>query len=160
MAAATRKPGRPGRTGKGEHMIEKSASAVWTGSLKEGGGTLNTQSGALHDLPYTFAARFEGQKGTNPEELIGAAHAGCYAMFLSALMSGAGIGGISVEATSTIGLDPTTEGGPTVKTARLTVRAKADTDAATIRDLAEKAKAGCPISKLLKAEVTLDLTVG
>jgi lipoyl-dependent peroxiredoxin len=140
-------------------MIHKHASAVWTGSLKEGGGTITTQSGAITGLPYSFATRFEDKKGANPEELVGAAHASCYAMFLTALMSGAGIGGISVEATSTIGLDPSTEGGPTVKTAALAVKVKADTDAAAIRDFAEKAKAGCPISKLLKAEVTLEVTV-
>jgi lipoyl-dependent peroxiredoxin len=140
-------------------MIEKSASAIWTGSLKEGGGTLTTQSGAMSNIPYTFATRFEGGKGTNPEELIGAAHAGCYAMFLSALMSGAGIVPDRITATSTIKLDPTTEGSPTVVGAHLTVAVKAPAEEAVIRDLAAKAKEACPISKLLKAEVTLDLTV-
>ena len=140
-------------------MIEKHATAVWTGSLKEGGGTITTQSGALSGLAYTFATRFEGKAGTNPEELIGAAHAGCYAMFLSALMSGEGITAEKIDATSTVSLDPTTEGGPTVKKAALKVSVKAPADASKITDLAEKAKAGCPISKLLKAEVTLDLTV-
>lgn len=140
-------------------MIQKSATAAWKGSLKDGGGTITTDSGVLSATPYSFATRFENGKGTNPEELVGAAHAACYAMFLSALMSGDGIGGITVDAKSTIGLDPQTEGGPTVKTAHLTVSVKADADAAKIREYAEKAKAGCPISKLLKAEVTLDLTV-
>ncbi len=140
-------------------MIEKHATAVWKGSLKEGGGTLNSQSGALSNLGYTFATRFEGGKGTNPEELIGAAHAGCYAMFLSALMSGEGIVPESIEATSTIALDPTTEGGPTVKTAHLVVKVKAPTDESKIRELADKAKAGCPISKLLNATVTMELAV-
>lgn len=141
-------------------MIEKHASAVWTGSLKEGGGTLTTQSGTLSAAPYTFANRFEGAKGTNPEELIGAAHASCYAMFLAALMSGAGVVPDRIEATSTVSLDPTTEGGPTVKKAALKVSVKAPAEAAAIRDFAEKAKTGCPISKLLNAEVTLDLTIG
>ncbi len=141
-------------------MIEKFSTAVWKGSLKEGAGTLNSQSGTIANLPYTFATRFEGGKGSNPEELIGAAHAGCYAMFLSALMSGEGITPESIEAKSTIGLDPTTEGGPTVKTAHLVVKVKAPADEAKIRDLAEKAKAGCPISKLLKAEVTMEVSVG
>lgn len=141
-------------------MIEKSASAVWNGSLKEGGGTLSTQSGALKDIPYTWAMRFADAKGANPEELIGAAHASCYSMFLSALMSGAGVTGIAISTTSTIGLDAGTEGGPTVKTAHLVTAVKADTDAAAIRDFAEKAKAGCPISKLLKAEVTLEVQIG
>lgn len=140
-------------------MIEKHATAIWKGSLKEGGGTLNSQSGALSNLGYTFATRFEGGKGTNPEELIGAAHAGCYAMFLSALMSGEGIVPENIEATSTIALDPTTEGGPTVKTAHLVVKVKAPTDEGKIKELADKAKAGCPISKLLNATVTMELAV-
>ena len=140
-------------------MIEKSASAVWTGSLKEGGGVLTTQSGALSNTPYSFATRFESGKGANPEELIGAAHAGCYAMFLSALMSGAGIVPERISATSTIKLDPTTEGSPTVVAAHLTVGVKAPADEAAIRDFAAKAKEACPISKLLKAEITLDLSI-
>ena len=140
-------------------MIEKSASAVWTGSLKEGGGVLTTQSGALSNTPYSFATRFESGKGANPEELIGAAHAGCYAMFLSALMSGAGIVPERISATSTIRLDPTTEGSPTVVAAHLTVGVKAPADEAAIRDFAAKAKEACPISKLLKAEITLDLSI-
>lgn len=141
-------------------MIQKHSTAIWTGSLKDGGGTLSTQSGVLADAPYTFATRFEGQQGLNPEELIGAAHAGCYAMFLSALMSGAGIVPERIEATSTITLDPTTEGSPTVTAAHLDVSVQAPTDASAIRDFAEKAKHGCPISKLLKAEISLSVTVG
>lgn len=140
-------------------MIQKHSTALWTGSLKDGSGTLSSQSGVLDAVPYTFATRFEGAKGTNPEELVGAAHAGCYAMFLSALMSGAGIVPDRIEATSTISLDPATEGGPTVKAAHLDVTVKAPADEAAIRDFAEKAKAGCPISKLLKAEVSLTLKV-
>jgi osmotically inducible protein OsmC len=141
-------------------MIEKTASAVWTGNLKEGRGTVSTQSGSLIDSPYGFATRFESAKGTNPEELIGAAHASCYAMFLSALMTGAGIVPETITATSTIKLDPDTAGSPTVVAAHLTVTVKAPTDEAAIRDFAAKAKTGCPISKLLKAEITLDVTVG
>jgi lipoyl-dependent peroxiredoxin len=140
-------------------MIEKYSTAVWTGSLKEGGGKLSSQSGVLAETPYTFATRFENGKGCNPEELVAAAHSSCYAMFLSALMSGAGIVPETIEAKSTIHLDPTTEGGPTVKAAHLEVQVKAPTDEAAIRDFAEKAKAGCPISKLLKAEITLAVTV-
>ncbi|MBC2836795.1 OsmC family peroxiredoxin [Paragemmobacter straminiformis] len=141
-------------------MIEKHSTAVWKGTLKDGAGKLTTQSGTISDLPYTFATRFEGAKGSNPEELIGAAHAGCYAMFLSALMSGEGIVPERIEATSTIGLDPTTEGGPTVKTAHLVVRVKAPAEEAKVLELAEKAKAGCPISKLLNAKVTMEVAVG
>lgn len=140
-------------------MIEKYSTAVWTGSLKEGGGKVSSQSGVLAETPYTFATRFENGKGCNPEELVAAAHSSCYAMFLSALMSGAGIVPETVEARSTVKLDPTTEGGPTVMAAHLEVKVKAPADAAAIRDFAEKAKAGCPISKLLKAEITLAVTV-
>ncbi len=141
-------------------MIEKHSTAIWTGSLKEGAGKLNSQSGVLADTPYTFAARFENGKGCNPEELVAAAHAGCYAMFLSALMTGAGIVPETIEARSTVKLDPTTEGGPTVVAAHIDVKVKAPADAAAIKDFAEKAKAGCPISKLLKAEITLAVSVG
>ena len=141
-------------------MIEKSASAVWTGNLKDGGGTVTSQSGALNNTPYSFATRFESGKGANPEELIGAAHSSCYAMFLSALMSGAGIVPDRISATSTIKLDPTTEGSPTVVGAHLTVVVKAPADEAVVRDFAAKAKEACPISKLLKTEITLDVTIG
>lgn len=141
-------------------MIEKHSTAIWKGTLKEGSGTLNSQSGAIHEMPYTFAARFEGQKGANPEELVGAAHAGCYAMFLAALMSGENITPDTVEATSTVSLDASTEGGPTVTKAHLSVTVKAPASEDKIRELAEKAKTGCPISKLLKAEVTMDLKIG
>ena len=140
-------------------MIEKHSTAIWTGSLKEGAGKLNSQSGVLADTPYTFATRFENGKGCNPEELVAAAHSSCYAMFLSALMTGAGIVPDTVEARSTVKLDPTTEGGPAVMAAHLDVTVKAPADAAAIEDFAAKAKAGCPISKLLKAEITLTLTV-
>ncbi len=141
-------------------MIEKHGSAIWKGSLKEGGGTIATESGVLSDVAFTFATRFEDKKGTNPEELIGAAHAACYSMFLSALMSGEDIRPELIETTSTISLDPSTEGGPTVTRAHLATRIKADADEAKVRELADKAKAGCPISKLLKAEITMDVTVG
>lgn len=141
-------------------MIDKHATARWMGSLREGGGSLTAQSGALNATPYSFATRFEDKSGANPEELIAAAHAGCYAMFLSALMSGAGIVPELVEAKSTVSLDPTTEGSPTVSKVHLDVTVKAPAEATAIRDFAEKAKAGCPISKLLKAEITMAVAVG
>ena len=140
-------------------MIEKQASANWKGTLKEGAGTLSTQSGSLQNTPYTFATRFEGKKGANPEELIGAAHSGCYAMFLSALMSGEDITPEDISATSTISLDPETEGSPTVTKAHLDVTVKAPAPADKIKELAEAAKSACPISKLLNAEISLNLTV-
>ncbi|MBI1217706.1 MAG: OsmC family peroxiredoxin [Rhodobacteraceae bacterium] len=141
-------------------MITKSGSAIWTGSLKEGGGSITTQSGALNAIPFSFATRFEDKTGSNPEELIGAAHAACYSMFLSALMGGAGITPASITTTSTITLDPTTEGSPTVTKAHLATVVKADAPEAKLRELAAQAEAGCPISKLLRAEVTLEVTIG
>ena len=141
-------------------MIQKSASATWSGSLKDGGGTISTGSGALSAAPFTFATRFENGKGTNPEELIGAAHAACYAMFLSALMGGAGITPEAIAATSTVTLDPATPGSPTVTRAHLAVSIRAPAEPARIEALAAEAKAGCPISKLLKAEITLEVTLG
>ncbi len=142
-------------------MIEKHASAIWKGTLKEGGGTLTAQSGAFTDLPYTHATRFGGKTGANPEELIGAAHAGCFSMFLAALMGGEGITPESIETTSTVSLDPATEGGPTVKKVHLVTRVKAPAPETTLRGLAAKAKTGCPISKLLagSAEITMEMTV-
>lgn len=140
-------------------MITKSGSANWGGGLKDGRGTISSKSGALSGVPYGFGARFEGKPGTNPEELVGAAHAACYAMFLSALMEGAGIVADRIEATSAVTLDPDTEGSPTVVKAALSVRIEADGDADKIEELAEQAKDGCPISKLLDCEKTLELTI-
>ncbi|WP_127900193.1 OsmC family peroxiredoxin [Solirhodobacter olei] len=141
-------------------MIRKSASANWDGGLKGGSGTISTQSGVLKDASYSFATRFEDKVGTNPEELVGAAHAACFAMFLSALMEGADVAGGSVKAKSTITLDPSTEGSPTVTAAHLDVTIMGDAPDATLKELADTAKAGCPISKLLKAEVTMTVTLG
>jgi len=140
--------------------ITNTATAHWVGTLKEGTGTLGSRSGVLNGVGYDFRKRFEGAAGTNPEELVGAAHAACYAMFLSALMSGEGIAGIDVAATATVTLDPTTEGSPTVTKSHLDVVVKGEVDAATLVALAEKAKAACPISKLLNAEVSLSVTKG
>lgn len=141
-------------------MIQKSASATWSGSLKEGGGTISTGSGVMAAAPFTFATRFENGKGTNPEELIGAAHAACYSMFLSALMGATGITPESIATISTITLDPTTPGSPTVTKAHLVTVIKAPAEAARVQELAAQAKEGCPISKLLKAEVTLEVKLG
>ena len=140
--------------------ITNTATAHWTGTLKDGGGTLATGSGAVTGLAYDFRKRFEGAAGTNPEELIGAAHAACYAMFLSALMSGEGIAGIDVRATATVTMDPTTEGSPTVTKSHLDVVVKGKAEDMEIMALAEKAKAACPISKLLNADVSLSVKIG
>lgn len=136
--------------------MQKHASASWTGGLKDGRGTISTESGALNAQPYGFAMRFEGVKGTNPEELIGAAHAGCFTMALSMILGGAGLTADRMDTKAAVTLDKVGEGFEITKI-HLTLRAKVPgTDDATFQELAAKAKAGCPVSKLFKAEITLD----
>ena len=139
-------------------MITKSGSAKWDGGIKSGGGTVSTQSGALKDQPYGFNTRFEGKTGTNPEELVGAAHASCYSMALSLMLEEAGITNTSVETTSEITLDKDGDGFKVTK-AHLVTKISGDGDRDTMLDLAAKAEKGCPISKLLNAEISLDATV-
>jgi len=136
--------------------MQKHASATWTGGLKDGRGSISTESGALNAQPYGFAMRFEGVKGTNPEELIGAAHAGCFTMALSMILGGAGLTAEKMDTKAAVTLDKVGEGFEITKI-HLTLRAKVPgTDDATFQELAAKAKAGCPVSKLFKAEITLD----
>ncbi|MBI0534294.1 OsmC family peroxiredoxin [Roseomonas sp. KE2513] len=136
--------------------MQKHASASWTGGLKDGRGTISTESGALNAQPYGFATRFEGVKGTNPEELIGAAHAGCFTMALSLILGNAGLKADQMDTKADVTLDKVGDGFEITKI-HLTLRAKIPgTDDATFQDLAGKAKAGCPVSKLFKAEITLD----
>ncbi len=136
--------------------MKKHGSAVWQGGIKDGKGAISTESGALASYPYGFASRFEGKPGTNPEELIGAAHAGCFTMALSLILGEAGFKADSMETTAEVTLDKVDEGF-SITAVHLTLRAKVPgADAATFADLAGKAKAGCPVSKLLKAEITLD----
>ncbi len=139
-------------------MFTRSGSAKWQGGLKDGKGTVSSQSGALKDVPYGFNNRFGDEPGTNPEELVGAAHAACFSMALSNMMTQAGIGGIDIQTTSRITLEKDGDGF-TVTKAHLVTTISADADKAQIEDLAQQAKAGCPISKLLNAEVTMDATV-
>jgi osmotically inducible protein OsmC len=140
--------------------MERSASAVWHGSLKEGKGTISTQSGTLKDTQYSFGARFAEGVGTNPEELIAAAHAGCFTMALSAQLTEAGLVADSIETTALLTLDMHGE-GPTITKIHLTTKAKVPgADKAKFDELANKAKVGCPVSKVLKAaEITLDATL-
>jgi len=138
-------------------MIRKHASAVWTGNLKDGNGQVTSESGVLDGAPYDFAKRFGGAAGTNPEELIGAAHAACFAMALSNVLDEAGITPGSVEARSTISLSM--DDGPKVVNAHLDVVIKADGDAEAIMAAAETAKTGCPISQLLACEITMDAKI-
>ena len=135
-------------------MIRK-ASAVWKGSLKEGKGTVSSDSGVLSNTPYSFATRFEDAKGTNPEELVAAAHAGCFTMALSAQLGNAGITPESLETNATLTLDKV-EAGWTVTKIHLDVTARIPgVDKAKFDKAAEEAKAGCPISRLLKAEISM-----
>jgi osmotically inducible protein OsmC len=135
-------------------MVRK-ASAVWKGSLKEGKGTVSSDSGVLSQTPYSFSTRFENAKGTNPEELIAAAHAGCFTMALSAQLGNAGITPESLETTASLSLDKL-DAGWTVTKIHLDVTARIPgADKAAFDKAAESAKAGCPISRLLKADITM-----
>lgn len=131
------------------------ASARWEGELKSGAGTVSTGSGAVNGVPYDFGKRFEGAEGANPEELIGAAHAGCYAMALSGDLGKAGFKPERIDVQAQVTLD-FVEGKPTVTAVHLEVAARVpDASEAAFKEAAEGAKAGCPISRLLKAEITL-----
>jgi osmotically inducible protein OsmC len=135
-------------------MIRK-ASALWNGSLKEGKGTISTDSGVLSKTPYSFSTRFENGAGTNPEELIAAAHAGCFTMALSAQLGNAGITPESLETTAAVTLEKL-EAGFTITKVHLDVTARIPgVDKAAFEKAAADAKAGCPISRLLKAEITM-----
>jgi osmotically inducible protein OsmC len=136
--------------------INRIGKAQWSGGIKDGKGAISTKSGALKDYPYGFASRFEGKPGTNPEELIGAAHAGCFTMALSLILSEAGLTADEMNTQADVTLEKQGDGFAITKV-HLTLRAKIPgTDAAKFAELAGKAKAGCPVSKLLKAEITLD----
>jgi osmotically inducible protein OsmC len=138
--------------------MQSKASAVWQGGLKDGNGTVSTTSGVLSNTPYSFATRFEGQKGTNPEEMVAAAHASCFAMALSAQLGEAGITARSIDASATVTLEKT-EGGFAVTSSQLAVTVEAPgADRAAVEKAAQNAKNGCPISKLLNTKITLDAT--
>ena len=136
--------------------INRTGSAKWQGGLKDGKGAISTQSGALSEYPYGFASRFEGVKGTNPEELIGAAHAGCFTMALSMMLGEAGFTADEMNTTAQVTLEQQSDGF-TITAVALTLRAKVpNIDDARFQEITAKAKAGCPVSKLLKANITLD----
>lgn len=139
-------------------MIKKRATAHWDGDLKSGGGTISTQSGALKDAPYGFNTRFGDTPGTNPEELIGAAHAACFSMAFANMLAEAGIGGVAIDTKAEIAMDKV-GGGFKVLKSTLTTTVKAAGEADKVREIADQAKAGCPISQLLNCEIVLDLTV-
>jgi lipoyl-dependent peroxiredoxin len=139
-----------------ENAMKRTGSAAWQGGIRDGKGSISTQSGALKAYPYGFASRFEGQPGTNPEELIGAAHAGCFTMALSLILGEAKLTAEQMDTTAEVTLDKEGDGFAITKV-HLTLRAKIPgADQATFLELANKAKQGCPVSKVLKAEITLD----
>lgn len=136
--------------------MKRTASAHWSGTLKEGKGTLTTGSGVLKDSPYGFKTRFEDAPGTNPEELIGAAHAGCFSMAFSMLLGEENFTADSIDTKATVTLDKQ-DGGFAVTAVHLEMRAKIPgIKEDQFRKIADKAKGGCPISKLLKADISLD----
>ena len=141
------------------HM-KRTASAVWQGSLKAGKGALTAPGGALKNTEYSFGSRFESGAGTNPEELIAAAHAGCFAMALSAELGKAGFTPDRLDVTAEVSLDNVPPAGWTVTASHLVLSAKIPgIDAAKFDAIAAGAKAGCPISRLLNAKVTLAATL-
>jgi len=139
-----------------ETDMKTHGSAVWQGGIKDGKGDISTKSGALKDYPYGFSSRFEGKPGTNPEELIGAAHAGCFTMALSLILGEAGLTAERMETTAEVSLDKVADGFA-ITAVHLTLKGKVPgADQAKFQELADKAKTGCPVSKLLKAEITLN----
>lgn len=136
--------------------MQRTATAVWSGGLKDGKGNISTQSGVLKDTQYSFSTRFENGIGTNPEELIAAAHAGCFAMAFSGQLANAGLTAERIDAKATVTLEKT-DAGFTVTKSHLEMSAKIPgADENAFRTAADNAKKGCPISRLLKAEITLD----
>ena len=136
--------------------MKRNGSAVWRGGLKDGRGTVSTDSGVLSNTQYSFSTRFEDGKGTNPEELIAAAHAGCFSMALSAELGNAGMTAEEIQTTASVSLDKT-DGGFAITAVHLDVRAKIPgADKQAFETAATNAKSGCPVSKVLNATITMD----
>lgn len=136
--------------------MKRSASAVWKGGLQDGKGTVSTGSGVLSNAPYNFRMRFENEKGTNPEELVAAAHAACFSMALSLFLGQAGMTAESIETTANVTLEQV-EGAFAVTSSHLQTTVKIPSaDNAAFQKAAETAKSGCPISKLFNAKITMD----
>jgi lipoyl-dependent peroxiredoxin len=136
-------------------MSVRKASAVWKGGLKDGNGTFSVQSGAFSNIPYNFKQRFENDPGTNPEELIAAAHAACFSMAFSSDLGKAGFAPASIETTASLTFEPK-DGKPTITKIHLETLAKVpNISADAFAKVAETARAGCPISRLLNTEITL-----
>ena len=136
--------------------MKKTASAHWQGGIKDGKGTISTQSGALKSAPYGFNTRFEDQPGTNPEELLGAAHAGCFSMALSKELGEAGMTAERIDTQAEVTLDKA-DGGFSITAVHLTLKAHIPgADRAAFEKAVETAKNGCPVSKVLNAEITME----
>ena len=136
--------------------MKKYASAHWSGSIKQGQGTISTETGVLHEAPYGFKSRFEDGPGTNPEELIGAAHAACYSMALSLGLGEADLTADSIDTKAVVTLEKDGDGF-SITAVHLTCKARVPgADAATFDKIAQATKQGCPVSKVLKATITLD----
>ncbi len=136
--------------------MKRSASAAWTGGLKDGAGTVSSESGVLSATPYNFRKRFEDEKGTNPEELVAAAHAACFSMALSLFMANEGLTPESIDTSATANFE-NVNGAWTVTSIHLDTRVRsAGADPAKFQKAAEGAKAGCPISRLLNTKITMD----
>jgi osmotically inducible protein OsmC len=137
--------------------MKRNATAVWSGDLKNGKGSLSSDSGVLKETPYSFKTRFEGTPGTNPEELIAAAHAGCFTMALSAALQGAGFTADRLQTTATLSFENVPATSWTITAVHLTTVAKIPRiTAEKFAEVAAGAKANCPVSRVLKAEITLD----
>jgi osmotically inducible protein OsmC len=139
--------------------MKRKGSAVWKGGLKDGKGTVSTESGVLKGTQYSFSTRFENGVGTNPEELLAAAHAGCFSMALSGQLAQAGLTAESIETTATVTLEKV-EAGFAITAVHLEVKARIPgADAAKFEQAAAAAKAGCPVSKLFNAKITMEATL-
>lgn len=139
--------------------IHRTGSAVWSGGIKDGKGAISTESGVLKAQPYGFATRFEGVPGTNPEELLGAAHAACFTMALSLILGEAGLTASEMNTTAKVTLEKVGEGFA-ITAVHLTLKGKVPgATPASFEELAGKAKAGCPVSKVLNATITMDATL-
>jgi osmotically inducible protein OsmC len=138
-----------------EKRMQRRASAVWKGGLKDGKGTVSATSGVLNNTAYSFATRFENTPGTNPEELIAAAHAACFSMALSGQLGGANLTAESISTTATLTMEKL-DSGWAITAVHLDVSARVPkADAAAFNKAAENAKSGCPVSKVLKANITM-----
>jgi osmotically inducible protein OsmC len=136
--------------------MKRNGSAVWKGGLKDGQGTVSTDSGVLSNTQYSFSTRFEDGKGTNPEELIAAAHAGCFSMALSGQLGNAGMTAERISTTASVNLEKT-DAGFTITAVHLDVTAKIPgADKAKFEQAANNAKAGCPVSRVLNATITMN----